>query len=159
TLTRAQLRARVQSHVSQERELLVDPAFFHALRRPIPRIRRVEIQLKRGRHLNEMTRFRYDVVLHLDVASGPDDPADVRDWQDQNCTPAAVRRLLEENRPDRLDVLRVPNGRLWSEMKTLELLSAPQGPETAHDLREALRESGPLGVDPEEFWALGQDLG
>src|SRR5262249_42498361 len=53
TLTREQFRLRVQNHASQERELLIDPAFFTALRNHLPRVSGVEIQLKRGRHANE----------------------------------------------------------------------------------------------------------
>src|SRR5262249_55966750 len=59
--------------------------------------------------------------------------------------------------PAGLRLLRVPNARLGSERKTLELLADPRGPETAHDLREVLRAFGPAGVDPEEFWALGHE--
>src|SRR5262249_60956300 len=40
-----------------------------------------------------------------------------------------------------------------------QLSFASHGPETANDLREALGDVGPAGVDPEEFWELGQELG
>src|SRR5262249_47794175 len=136
TLTREQLRVRVQNHASQERELLIDPAFFTALQHHLPRISRVEVQLKRGSRHNELTRFRYDVVLHL----GGEDPSaaepEVRDWQDSGLTLADVPRLLEQCPPTGLCLLRVPNARLWLEMKALALLGDPAGPETANDLRE-----------------------
>ena len=35
----------------------------------------------------------------------------------------------------------------------------PDGTGDGDDLREALRETRPAGIDPEEFWALGQELG
>jgi amino acid adenylation domain-containing protein len=159
TLSRAQLLARVQNHASQERELLVDPAFFAALPHHIPRISRVEIQLKRGRHHNELTRFRYDVVLHMGDRQAPETGSETVDWHDQTLTLPEVGRLLKEAAPAPLSVLQVPNARLWPEMRALELLEAPAGPETALDLREALREAGTAGIDPEEFWALGQELG
>jgi amino acid adenylation domain-containing protein len=159
TLSRAQLLARVQSHAGRERELLVDPAFFAALPHHFPSISRVEVQLKRGRSHNELTRFRYDVVLHVGDGAATEAGADTRDWQDQALALPDVRRLLAEAAPARLSIRRVPNARLWSEMKTLELLEAAAGPETAGDLREALRAAGGVGVDPEELWALGQELG
>ena len=158
-LTRGQLRARVESHVSQERELLIDPAFFPALQRHILRIALVEIQLKRGRHGNEMTRFRYDVLLHVGVEEESALERVTWDWQDQALTLSAVRHLLAEAGPDRLRLLRVPNSRLQSEVKALDLLMAPDGPLTANDLREALQQTAPSGVDPEELWALGEELG
>src|SRR5262249_52762001 len=95
TLTREQLRARVESNVRQERELLVDPAFFTALRRQVPRIGRVEVQLERGRHLNELTRFRYDVVLHVGCEDGSDAEAGERDWG-EGLALSGVQRLLEQ---------------------------------------------------------------
>ncbi|HZB45820.1 MAG TPA: AMP-binding protein, partial [Pyrinomonadaceae bacterium] len=63
SLDAARLRSRVGEQVEQEEELTIDPSFFHALRRRLPSITGVDIQLKRGRHDNELTRFRYDVVL------------------------------------------------------------------------------------------------
>jgi amino acid adenylation domain-containing protein len=159
TMTRAQLWAQVQSHTSQERELFIDPDFFKALRQHVPGISRVEIQLKRGRHLNELTRFRYDVILHIGDEDTPAAVTAARDWQDNALTLPAVRRLLEGGEAADLRVLCVPNARLASEVKALELLRASGGPATAKELRETLRGEGPSGVDPEEFWELGRELG
>ncbi|HEY1380035.1 MAG TPA: condensation domain-containing protein, partial [Gemmataceae bacterium] len=159
TLTREQLRARAQNHARQERELLIDPAFFTALRHHLPGISRVEVRLKRGRHHNEMTRFRYDVVLHIGGGAPPAAEPVARDWQDSGLALTSVPHLLGQSPPEGLCLLRVPNARLWSETKTLELLDTPTGPATANDLREAVRAAGPAGVDPEAFWDLGQELG
>jgi natural product biosynthesis luciferase-like monooxygenase protein len=62
------VRARVDRRVAGEAELAVDPAFFHALRAEVPRVAGVRARLKRGRDRNEMTRFRYDVVLDVGAA-------------------------------------------------------------------------------------------
>ncbi len=158
-LTREQLWARVQTHVSQERELFIDPDFFTALPQQVPEISRVEIQLKRGRHSNELTRFRYDVILHIGGEDALAAMPEVRDWQEHALTLPAVRCLLEGGAAAGLSVLRVPNARLTCEVKTLELLRSSGGPVTAKELREALRSTGPPGVEPEEFWELGRELG
>jgi amino acid adenylation domain-containing protein len=158
-LTRDKLWARVQSYASQEKELFIDPGFFTALRQHVPGISRVEIQLKRGRHVNELTRFRYDVILHIGGEDVPAAVPAVRDWQDHSLTLPDVRHLLEEGKVADLSVLRVPNARLAPEMKTLELLRASEGPATAQELREALRAAGPSGVEPDDFWQLGRELG
>jgi amino acid adenylation domain-containing protein/thioester reductase-like protein len=159
TLSREQLRARVQGHIHQEGELLVDPAFFTALRHHVPQIGRVEIQLKRGRHRNELTRFRYDVVLHIGTEDDSEDACESIDWQDQNLTLPAVRTLMQKNAPRSVSLLHVPNARLQAEAKSLDLLFASAGPQTANDMREAVRDMGTYGIDPEELWALGQELG
>ena len=159
TLSRNQLLARIRSHAGQERELLIDPAFFMAIPEHISRISGVEIQLKRGRHHNELTRFRYDVVLHVGSGEVIETKPETHDWQDEALTLADVRRLLERATHAYLSVVRVPNARLVSEMRTLELLEAAAGPETTSDVREALRAAGTGGIDPEVFWALGEELG
>jgi hypothetical protein len=46
-----------------ETELLIDPRFFVGLAERSPRITGVDIQIERGRAHNELTRYRYDVVL------------------------------------------------------------------------------------------------
>ncbi|MBC7945691.1 MAG: amino acid adenylation domain-containing protein, partial [Burkholderiales bacterium] len=89
-LTREQLRARVQKRVAEEQELVIDPAFFTALRNHLPRLGQVEVKLKRGRHHNEFTRFRYDVIIRLDT-QGPAPVAEsipCLDWQQQDLSPA-----------------------------------------------------------------------
>ena len=45
--------------------LVIDPQFFRGLLGELPGISAVEVQLKRGRAENELTRYRYDVVLHV----------------------------------------------------------------------------------------------
>jgi amino acid adenylation domain-containing protein len=64
TLTVADMKQRIQRRASEEKELALAPEFFNALRALFPRIRRAEVQLKKGRYQNELTRYRYDVILH-----------------------------------------------------------------------------------------------
>ncbi|TDC00845.1 AMP-binding protein, partial [Actinomadura bangladeshensis] len=53
----------IERAVRMEKELLLDPAFFTALDGPT----RVDILIKRGTRHNELTRHRYDAVLHKDA--------------------------------------------------------------------------------------------
>ena len=64
-LSAEQLQDRIARAIAQEKELLFDPDFFIALREHLPQIGSVDIFLKRGRSDNELTRYRYDVVLHV----------------------------------------------------------------------------------------------
>jgi amino acid adenylation domain-containing protein len=105
-----------------EQELVLDPAFFFA---GVPGVSHVEVLLKRGRHHNELTRFRYDVLLH---AGGPAPTADVPrvDWSSGSDL-QQLRRLLSDRTA--LVVTGIPNARIGE------------------------------GVDPEDVWALGEELG
>ncbi|HEX7771150.1 MAG TPA: amino acid adenylation domain-containing protein, partial [Pyrinomonadaceae bacterium] len=60
-----QLRQRVERRIEQEEELLIDPAFFTALKQHLPEISHVEVEPKRGRYYNELTRFRYQVIIRV----------------------------------------------------------------------------------------------
>ena len=50
-----------------ERELAVDPAFFHRLKGLFPRITSVQVVPKRGEPDNEMVSFRYDVIVRTEA--------------------------------------------------------------------------------------------
>jgi len=52
--------------VALEQELVIDPCLFDRLRAVCPRISHVDMQWKRGLAVNEMTQYRYDVVLHVE---------------------------------------------------------------------------------------------
>jgi len=62
-MTVAELGRRVRRRRVDEEELLVAPELFAALALRLPAVSRVEVWKKRGRSVNELTRFRYDVVL------------------------------------------------------------------------------------------------
>ncbi len=159
SLTRGQLWQRVQKNMRQESELLIDPQLFAALRRRIPRISRVEIQLKRGRARNELTCFRYDVVLHVrDQAASKIDCAWL-DWTQQKLTPQLLREILQKTQPEMLGLTAVPNARLHSDIAALTMLTSGDGPATAGELRKLLRQEPQAApVEPEDLWALEQDL-
>ena len=87
------LMQQVDAEIARENELLIDPSFFRDFAASEPRLGHVEILVKRGRHHNELTLFRYDVVLHVEAAAGPDLALDWRDWRDArpSCRPRRAR--------------------------------------------------------------------
>ncbi|HEY7213708.1 MAG TPA: class I SAM-dependent methyltransferase [Thermoanaerobaculia bacterium] len=154
-----ELRERIAAAVRQEQELLVDPALFATLRETLPGIARAEIQLKRGRARNELTRFRYDAILHLDGGSiARREPETWLDWGNPEATPAGLRRLLANRALPALGVRRVPNARLAAEIEAVRLLQDDGTLRTVGDLQQAVRRARPTGMEPEEFWGLQWDL-
>jgi len=155
-----ELRQRVRERLAQEEELTIAPAFFTSLKTHLPELDRVRIQLKRGRHHNELTRFRYDVVLHIgEQPSATTTGVQWLDWQHDALTLDSVRRRLTESMPDTLGLRRVPNARLTDALKVVEWLENVDGAATAGELRERLRATSPRsGLDPEEFWSLENEL-
>ena len=64
-VTRVELATRVQRALAREEELVVDPGFFEALVAKEPALTAVEFRVRVGSAVNELTKFRYDVVLHV----------------------------------------------------------------------------------------------
>ncbi|MEH1935807.1 MAG: amino acid adenylation domain-containing protein [Nostoc sp.] len=157
-LSTVQLQERVQQRLNQEEELVIHPAFFTALRQHFPKIGHVQIQVKRGQYHNELTKFRYDVILH--VGTNTDNTVDIPwlDWQKQELTLSSVRHLLLATQPEILLIRNVPNARVIKEVKTVELLNNPDGLKTVGELRSHLEQLPQKGIDPEELWNLSQDL-
>lgn len=60
-----QLLRRAAARVAREEELLIDPSLFHALRSRYPNLADVTVRLKRGADHNELTRYRYEVLLRF----------------------------------------------------------------------------------------------
>ncbi|WP_438860845.1 amino acid adenylation domain-containing protein [Amycolatopsis solani] len=90
----------VEQNLLREKELLVAPEFFAGLDGVT-----ADIRVKRGRGVNELTQYRYDVVLRPGTASVPDVPALV--WGTDVSTVDEVAARLG----DGLRVDGVPNGR------------------------------------------------
>jgi amino acid adenylation domain-containing protein len=155
-----QFRQQVLKRSLQEKELLLSPDFFLDLPARLPRISHVHCELKGGRHLNEFTKFRYDVVLRVGEEDGGA-PAPVwRDWQAEGMTLDALVRMLRDEAPEQLCFANVPNARLTEDLALLRLLEGFDRRATVGELRRALREEAAAGdgVDPASLWALQRDL-
>src|SRR6185295_3697258 len=153
------LRQRVQARRRDESELAVDPAFFSALRQRLPQIARVEVHPKRGRAHNELTGFRYQVVLRVGAAGEGRSEVSWLDWRRENLTLAGLRRLLAEGAPPILALRNIPNARVAEAAAAARLLDeAPEEIETAGDLRRRAAEAAAGAVEPQDLWDLADDL-
>jgi amino acid adenylation domain-containing protein/non-ribosomal peptide synthase protein (TIGR01720 family) len=158
SVTKSELRERVKRYLGHEEELVIDPAFFHALKQYLPGIGRVEIQLKRGSHHNELTKFRYDVVLHI---GDDEESTDIKwlNWAEQGLSLPAVRDTLTANGIEGLGLRGVPNARVVADAKLTEMIADLNGPEKVAGMREVLRTVAAIGEEPDDFRSLGEELG
>ncbi|HUR45837.1 MAG TPA: amino acid adenylation domain-containing protein [Candidatus Saccharimonadales bacterium] len=152
------LKEQVVKALQEEQELTLDPKFFKALKHHLPKITDVEIQLKRGRAQNEVTRFRYDVVLRLGEAPAPISAVTL-DWKDDELNLLRLHETLVAAPTSAVYVKNIPNARISSDIALAQLLSIPTCPPTVESLRLAIQ-NGVDGkaIDPEEFWTMGKDL-
>ncbi|MCX4791424.1 amino acid adenylation domain-containing protein [Streptomyces sp. NBC_01221] len=107
-----ELARRTELGMRAERELVLDHAYFAGLQQLFPQISRVDITLRDGRHVNEMTRYRYDVTLHIGEATPPVTPAVEKDWQADQLDLAALRAELASVAEHPLRLNSIPNGRM-----------------------------------------------
>ena len=162
SLPAVQLRQRIALRMAQEGELVLDPTLFFALQPRFPKIGGIRVLVTRGRHENEMVKFRYDVVLSIG-ASAPDRPVDWIEWQEKSLRVTDVRRMLEEDRPDVLAISGIPNARLQGELFARSWLATAADEEPVGSLRAQLgqaqgaEETGAL--DPDVFFELAELLG
>ncbi|MDM8560649.1 amino acid adenylation domain-containing protein [Candidatus Parabeggiatoa sp. HSG14] len=160
SLTRLELQQRVQKRMAQEEELVVDPTFFKALKSLFP-INNLQIHLKQGIHDNELTRFRYNVILQVGATSKSEIvQSSIRwqDWQIHHLTLSSVRQQLVENQPEIFGIRHVPNARLDTEIQTVEWLDNAASTETVLQWRENLSKHQWTSVSPEQWSNLGSEL-
>ena len=148
TVTVTELAERVRSRVDHDPELVIDPAFFDALRTDLPAVTAVDIQLKRGHAQNEMTRFRYDVVLHTRAT-----PVERPSCADEDASRLGVDEIIARirSKPDGLCLSGVPNSRVTDALAIVQRLHSPALSDTVAGLRETLG-AMPAGIDPEALW-------
>jgi ubiquinone/menaquinone biosynthesis C-methylase UbiE len=158
TLSVGKLRRRIREQMAQEEELAIDPAFFFALKRHLPQITHVQVTPKRGRYRNELTRFRYDVALHVQSAAQEAVKAvEWKRWTVEDINLTAIRRALDEAGLQRLGLAYIPDARVSGEVNTLDLLLKFDELKSVSELREHARAAQADGLEPEDVSAWAND--
>ncbi|MFI6216865.1 amino acid adenylation domain-containing protein [Nocardia brasiliensis] len=135
------LRTRVEAALRAEPELLLAPDYFTALARETDEIGAVDIALRRGASSNELTSYRYDVVLRkqptdaMSLATGPRLPFTGRD---------ALGAALRDVHTATLRVTEIPHAGVHRDLDaTAEAIGEPRSsrggllPEDLHRLAAA----------------------
>ncbi|MCA0402147.1 MAG: amino acid adenylation domain-containing protein, partial [Proteobacteria bacterium] len=151
----AAIRAAVQHNLALEPELLVDPAWFFALAKAHPAITQVEILPKRGVGINELTKYRYDVVLTL----GGEQPVTPAGWESWSpaLEAALAARLAEKE--ERIAIRDIPNAAIAGDLALRDrLIRGANGFSKAELLAEQAR-GAQGGVDLNRLWALSEAHG
>jgi len=156
SLTVGQLAQRVSKSVVEEGELVIDPAYFLALKERLPQISQVQVLPKRGWAHNELTRFRYHVIINIGEAPQRTVEVDWRDWHREQFSLAMLRETLGQDQPEVLGLSAVPNARLAREVKTLAALTREDRSLTAADLKNHVPEE--RGTEPEELLQLSEEF-
>lgn len=144
----SELLRRVRARVEGDVELVIDPGFFTAAAAELPGVTSVDVRLKRGTAVNEMTAFRYDVVLRTEPAPASASTAAAGASRDASglSREEAAEAMRGSAVGSRLRGLR--NARVAAAVTALRRAAADDAPPTVGDLRQALA-AIPAGLDPE----------
>jgi natural product biosynthesis luciferase-like monooxygenase protein len=143
------VRASVERRVSRESELVLSARFFEAAVRELPRLTHVDVELKRGAARNELTTFRYDVVLTVGPKGAPAEPGPVTGVAAQSLD--EIRALIADA-PASVYLSDIPNARL-SGVAAVHREMREGATATVEALRRCLNVPE-VGVDPEDVFAL-----
>ncbi|WP_051852859.1 non-ribosomal peptide synthetase [Streptomyces aureocirculatus] len=152
---RGTVRHAVERALVREEELLLAPDFFHAFAAREDTVGAVDIQVRRGTRHNEMTRYRYDAVLHKTPVTKDAAPGKRLRFGDDVPDTDALAGYLERHAPARLRVLGIPNRRTAQETAAARAFDNGAAVADAHRLLAP----EPHGVEPEDLHRLGEHIG
>nr|WP_305801184.1 non-ribosomal peptide synthetase [Mycobacterium sp. DBP42] len=145
------IRRRVQRSVLGDPELLLAPEFFTTWATRHSSVAGLDIQVKRGEYDNELSRYRYDVVIHKaptpvrSLAAVPTCP-----WTD--CAGlSGLDAKLRGQRPTMIRVSAIPRAGVIADVAAERALAAGESFADIADIDAA--------VLPEQLYRLGEALG
>ncbi len=151
----AEIRQLVRRATVSESELLLAPEFFTAWAADHASVAGLAIQVKRGLADNELTRYRYDVIVHKSPAAVRSVAA-APSWAWADCAGlGGLHTQLLSQRPHAVRVTGIPRARLAADVHIEAALAA------GLPLADALAQAAAIvdTVVPEELHRLGQTTG
>ncbi|NEQ78399.1 MAG: amino acid adenylation domain-containing protein [Okeania sp. SIO2C9] len=157
SLSRQQLKAKIDRQMEQEKELLLSPELFLALQEKYPEITHVQIRLQRGTEHNEMTKYRYSVLLHIEAQPGTVITPTVESGEALSVQ--EIETYLREQEPESICFSGLVNSRVANDVELVELLSQPESKQNVQQLRQKLESKEIKSIDPERLYKLSASCG
>lgn len=158
--TAIQLEQKIAQSFWSEEELVINPRFFEGLTNLHPSISGAEILLKRGVHDNEMVKYRYDAVIHVQSQADIRDRIEWQNWDSRNSlqtVKAILKACLKE--PEKITGFKsIPNLRLKLDLGLVKWLKKVPGMDLVSSYKTSSEKYTEDGIDPEIFWKLGEEL-
>ena len=153
-----QLRQTVREAIRKEEELVVAPKLFEELGRRWDKVGGVEICLKCGAYDNELSRFRYDVVMRIGKKEEVSKLGHWVNWDQAGHWRQRVALALLQRPGMAVGVSRLRDRRVGGSIDAFRLLCLESGDlRFANHLRTACAVSS--GDSPDEVKQLAQELG
>ncbi|NEQ81203.1 MAG: methyltransferase domain-containing protein, partial [Moorea sp. SIO2I5] len=157
SLSRQQLKSKIDIKMEQEKELLVSPELFVALKEKHPEINHVQIRLQRGTEHNELNKYRYSVLLHIEAQPGKVITPTVESGAALSVQ--EIETYLRDQEPESICFSGLVNGRVANDVELVEWLSQPESKQNVQQLRKFLESKETKSIDPERLYELSASLG
>ena len=144
SLSVQQLQETIDRQIQQETELLVSPELFVALKELYPEISHVQIRLQRGSEHNELNKYRYSVLLHINAQ-----PASVIEAPVENGLGMSIEEIeayLKQKQPESICFSSLANSRVATDVGAVELLSQVESKLNVQQLKQQLEDKPANGI-------------
>ncbi|HKQ72654.1 MAG TPA: amino acid adenylation domain-containing protein, partial [Blastocatellia bacterium] len=148
-LSLKQLASRVAHKARTEPELLIDPAWFFSLRERFPEITGAQVIPKQTKDQNELSAYRYDVVLSVRMEAADSDVSQDILWIDCKRESRYWREIKDRITGSRHPVLglrSIANPRVVKAAGALGYLANSVSSGTAGELKTRLNSESEIGV-------------
>ncbi|RFA24303.1 hypothetical protein B7R25_17010, partial [Subtercola boreus] len=146
------VRAATERRLLLEKELVLHPRFFLELQSSMSGISGVDIQVKQGSAANELSRYRYDVVIRKGVTGLPSVANLPRYFWGEGVRDSSSVLSVAASRPDGVRFCNVPNARLWEDLLLIADYEDP-------DLARYIDAARPFSISLDTFVSLGKKTG
>lgn len=151
-----ELRQRISKAQLSEEELALDPVLFDEIGDRWPSVGRVIAGPKAGDYNNELSRFRYDVTLHIGEKQSLEDPDCWLAWDQDGRWQRDLRNMLSATPSSSIGVRAIRDGRVAPAVAALEMLEQNLK-STAGEIAKA--SAAARGEDPNLLMRLTSELG
>jgi amino acid adenylation domain-containing protein len=161
-IDRENFQIQVNRLAEAESELVIDPNFFVNLTQAFPNLAAVEVHLKAENNHNELTKYRYDVILHKSGAEQHNIVEAVwQDWETANLQLNDLRAKIIE--AGAIGWRGIPNARLIKDAAIWQWLQGNNSninSNTIGELREFINQLDlHSAIDPADLYTLAQEIG
>jgi amino acid adenylation domain-containing protein len=151
-------KTQVKRIAETENELVLDPAFFVNLPEVFSNLAAVEVHLKEENTHNELTKYRYDVILHKQGGEQNDTAIEPvwEDWDQVNLQLSDLRQRIIET--GAIAWHGIPNARLIKDEAILQWLQGNDRVTTIKELRELIDINLKQAINPSDLYALAKEI-
>ena len=118
------LRQRIQEAIRTEKELVIDPSFFVEIANRWSKIGQFELSPKLSDYDNEISRFRYDVILRMGENFRKSQPDEWIQWDHEGIWQDSLAQAMAERPGQPVGLRCVPDRRVLAAVEHERLLNS-----------------------------------